>query len=400
MPVLQQIPINEYTASGSGTVFPYTFKVPDEESLKVFIDEVLQPSGYSISDIDNNLGGNVTFTVPPPADSIIRLERSIALVRETDYIEGGALPAAVLDRDFDTLVMMIQELDATTLRAQGGSGTDAFGRRITNVGEPVDDTDAVTKGWALTTGGSFVADALAHANAAEMARESAEDSADQAADMASAANGAMVGAIAARALAEGFADDAEASAAAALVSETNAAASEASASADAISAAADADDASDSEVAAAISAAAALVSETNAAASEAAAGVSETNAAASEAAAAASVSLRVPRTSTTGSAVMPVGTTGQRDGSPLDGYTRFNTTLQSLEVYNAAATAWVPAGQGATGAVGNPAFYENDKLITGNYTIAATKNAGSFGPIEINTGVTVTVSTGATWSIV
>lgn len=109
---------------------------------------------------------------------------------------------------------------------------------------------------------------------------------------------------------------------------------------------------------------------------------------------------KVSKTSDTGSAVMPTGTTAQRDGTPANGYTRFNTSLFSLEVYNAAAAAWIPAGQGATGAVGNPAFYENDKLITGNYTIPSNKNAGSFGPMSIDTGVTVTVSIGATWSIV
>ena len=57
-------------------------------------------------------------------------------------------------------------------------------------------------------------------------------------------------------------------------------------------------------------------------------------------------------------------------------------------------------GGGATGAVGNQVFYENDMVVTGDYTIKNGKNAGSFGPITIDTGVTVTVPTGATWSIV
>lgn len=400
MPVLNQIPINEYTASGSGTVFPYTFKVPDEESLKVFIDEVLQPTGYTVSNIGNNAGGNVTFTVAPPEDSIVRLERNIALTRETDYTPGGDLPAEVLDNDFDKTVMMVQDLSATTLRAQGGSGTDAHGRRITNVGSPVDPTDAVTMEWALEAGGSFVSDAQAAAAAALMAQHAAEDAADQAADFTGMTAGYMAATAGFRELAQESEEAAAISAAAALVSETNAAASEtaagtsetnaaasaAAAAADAASAANDAEIAFECGVATSIDSA--LAEDAKDAAQ------------ASAAAAAASVSLRVPRTSATGSAVMPVGTTAQRDGTPLDGYTRFNTTLQSLEVYNAAATAWVPAGQGATGAVGNPAFYENDKAITGDYTIAATKNAGSFGPITINSGVTVTVSTGATWTIV
>jgi hypothetical protein len=42
---------------------------------------------------------------------------------------------------------------------------------------------------------------------------------------------------------------------------------------------------------------------------------------------------KVSKTSATGSAVLPAGTTAQRDGSPAAGYTRFNTTTGFLEVY-------------------------------------------------------------------
>ena len=57
-------------------------------------------------------------------------------------------------------------------------------------------------------------------------------------------------------------------------------------------------------------------------------------------------------------------------------------------------------GSGATGATGNYVFYENDQTITGNYTLSNGKNAMTAGPITINTGITVTIPTGATWSIV
>ena len=57
-------------------------------------------------------------------------------------------------------------------------------------------------------------------------------------------------------------------------------------------------------------------------------------------------------------------------------------------------------GAGATGASGNYVFFENDQTITGDYTLSNNKNAGSFGPITINNGITVTVPTGAVWTIV
>jgi hypothetical protein len=42
----------------------------------------------------------------------------------------------------------------------------------------------------------------------------------------------------------------------------------------------------------------------------------------------------------------------------------------------------------------------NANTIATSYTIAATNNGLSAGPVSVNTGITVTVSTGSTWSIV
>ena len=50
------------------------------------------------------------------------------------------------------------------------------------------------------------------------------------------------------------------------------------------------------------------------------------------------VSGYVPETGRTASAKMPIGTSAQRDGSPEAGYTRWNTDLECLEVYN--GTVW------------------------------------------------------------
>lgn len=58
------------------------------------------------------------------------------------------------------------------------------------------------------------------------------------------------------------------------------------------------------------------------------------------------------------------------------------------------------SGNGATGGLGNPVFYENDQTVTADYTITTGKNAMSAGPITVNTGVTVTVPTGSNWIIV
>jgi len=53
-----------------------------------------------------------------------------------------------------------------------------------------------------------------------------------------------------------------------------------------------------------------------------------------------------------------------------------------------------------TGGGTNLAFVQNDQLVTANYTIPATKNAMSTGPITVNAGVTVTVSSGARYVVI
>lgn len=55
---------------------------------------------------------------------------------------------------------------------------------------------------------------------------------------------------------------------------------------------------------------------------------------------------------------------------------------------------------GASGAGGDAVFYENDQSVNNDYTLTANKNAMSAGAITIENGVTVTVPSGATWSIV
>ena len=61
---------------------------------------------------------------------------------------------------------------------------------------------------------------------------------------------------------------------------------------------------------------------------------------------------------------------------------------------------WGLAGAGAQGGGTDEVFWENDQTVTQNYTISNGHNAGSFGPITIQSGVTVTVGSGETWTVV
>ena len=73
----------------------------------------------------------------------------------------------------------------------------------------------------------------------------------------------------------------------------------------------------------------------------------------------------------------------------------------SGNVLTSNGSAWVSSpGSAATGGGSDQTFFLNDLTITTDYTIPSTKNAGTFGPITIDTGVTVTVPDPSTWTIV
>lgn len=102
--------------------------------------------------------------------------------------------------------------------------------------------------------------------------------------------------------------------------------------------------------------------------------------------------------STGQSMIPPIGTTVERPGTAVTGMFRFNTTTTSFEGYN--GSAWGSIGGGATGSNGDNIFYNNGQTVTASYTIPTSYNAGTFGPVSVNSGVTVTIPSGSTWSIV
>lgn len=44
-------------------------------------------------------------------------------------------------------------------------------------------------------------------------------------------------------------------------------------------------------------------------------------------------------------------------------------------------------------------FFQSNQTLTTGHVIPGTVNAASFGPVQIASGVTVTISSGATWRI-
>ena len=93
---------------------------------------------------------------------------------------------------------------------------------------------------------------------------------------------------------------------------------------------------------------------------------------------------------------LPVGTEAQRPGTPAAGMLRFNDDDDEFEGYN--GTAWGAIGGGG-GAEAGGAIHVNSTTASVSYTIASGSNGFSVGPITVDTGVTVTVSSGQRWLV-
>lgn len=84
------------------------------------------------------------------------------------------------------------------------------------------------------------------------------------------------------------------------------------------------------------------------------------------------------------------------------------TGATGYEVVANDGSGWkVVAGAAITGVSDQPkgggtnrVFFENDIIVTDNYTITTNKNALTAGPISVASGVTVTVPAGSTWTVV
>jgi len=94
---------------------------------------------------------------------------------------------------------------------------------------------------------------------------------------------------------------------------------------------------------------------------------------------------------------VPAGTIAQRPTGSA-GYIRFNSDYSTFEGYN--GSTWTSVGGGATGGGSDQVFYLNGQTVNNDYTIPSTSNAGTFGPVTVGGTATVTISSGATWTIV
>ena len=109
---------NSYSGNGSLTVFAYGFKIFDEEDIEVILrndttgTETVQTitTNYSVSNVGNASGGNVTFVTAPASGITVVLRRASPLTQTTDYTPNDPFPAESHEDALDKLTFISQQL--------------------------------------------------------------------------------------------------------------------------------------------------------------------------------------------------------------------------------------------------------------------------------------------------
>jgi len=105
---------------------------------------------------------------------------------------------------------------------------------------------------------------------------------------------------------------------------------------------------------------------------------------------------------------LPAGTQAQRPTGISVGTLRFNSDLDSAEIYKAddgtGSAGWAPVAGGGPSLGTDSIIRTNANTIAENISVgpsagAEFANGMSAGPITINSGFTVTVESGGAWSV-
>ena len=133
----------KFISAGSSSVFPVSFGYLSKSHVEVYVDGVLQNSLTWLNDY------TVQLPAVPPSGAIVQLRRNTTKDgRLVDFQDGSVLTEKALDTDSNQLFYLSQEAfdeAGEALKEDSGGNLDAKGRRITNLGEPVGQQDAVTK---------------------------------------------------------------------------------------------------------------------------------------------------------------------------------------------------------------------------------------------------------------
>lgn len=116
----------EYTATGSQTAYPFSFKTTSTAHIMVYKDTVLQSTGVSVAlnaNQSSSPGGTVTFATAPAAGVVVRIDRTMPITQDSTF-GGVTFKGAALDTQLDRVTMQTQQVDRHVSDAEATHATD------------------------------------------------------------------------------------------------------------------------------------------------------------------------------------------------------------------------------------------------------------------------------------
>ena len=136
-----------YTADGNTSTFAITFSFIDSTHVKVFLDGV-STTAFTIS------GSNVVMNSNPANSTVVLIKRETPTdARLVDFQDGSVLTESDLDKSADQNFFIAQEINdesQSAMKLATDDTFDALNKRIKNVADPVNNNDAVNKGFIST----------------------------------------------------------------------------------------------------------------------------------------------------------------------------------------------------------------------------------------------------------
>ena len=80
----------QYNTDGVQTDFIYPFAIFKDQDIEVYLDDIQQTAGFSVTGAGSSDGGSVVFDSAPAQNSLLTLRRFLTIERLSDFAEGGA----------------------------------------------------------------------------------------------------------------------------------------------------------------------------------------------------------------------------------------------------------------------------------------------------------------------
>ena len=109
----------QFIADGQQKEFQFFFKIYEPENVKVYIEDIEQTSGYSLSTQDDVQGGIIIFDTAPESGKLVTIYRNLELKRTTNFKEGGPFRSSNVNSEFDYQLSCLEQLE------------DSIGRTVT-----------------------------------------------------------------------------------------------------------------------------------------------------------------------------------------------------------------------------------------------------------------------------